>query len=66
MADSERSDLSHRLSELGWNVDGWEAAPDGVGVKVGLRVAPATSGEPARYISGTDVDDALRKELDRL
>ena len=31
-----------------------------------LRPAPDTSGDPVRSIYGTDVDDAIHKELQRL
>jgi hypothetical protein len=64
MSDSERHELSARLAKAGWIVDGSELSPGGI--KVGLRVAPDTSGDPARYIYGADVNDALRKELERL
>jgi hypothetical protein len=65
MAEQDRDDLLSKLAKAGWHVGGWTRNPDGT-VEVKLRLAPETSGEPERSIFGTDVDDAIRKELQRL
>jgi hypothetical protein len=57
--------IKDRLADAGWNLNGYTWNPDGT-VKVGLRRAPDTSGNPVRYISGSDINDAIRKELERL
>jgi hypothetical protein len=65
MAEQDRDELVSRLAMAGWHFGGWTQNPDGT-VEVKLRLAPETSGEPVRSIYGADVDDAIRKELQRL
>jgi hypothetical protein len=65
MTEDERGDYSNRLRDLGWITDGGAVYPDG-GVEVRLRRSPDTSGKGERSIYGTDFEDAIRKEVERL
>ena len=65
MTEDERGDDSNRLRDLGWITDGGAVYPDG-GVEVRLRRSPDTSGKGERSIYGTDFEDAIRKEVERL
>jgi hypothetical protein len=64
MAEQERDDFENRLKKFGWTRGPHKRYPDGVEVR--LRRVPDTSGEGERGIFGTDPDDAIRKEVERL
>jgi hypothetical protein len=61
----EQDELVDRLAKAGWHLGGKVSYPGGA-VELKLRPAPDTSGEPVRSIFGSDIDDAIRKELARL
>jgi len=65
MAEDERTDLVNRLAQAGWHIGAQTGNPDGT-VEVQLHPAPEISGDPVRSIYGTDLDDAIRKELELL
>jgi hypothetical protein len=62
--DDDWPDLVDRLAEAGWYLGGMTRSPHRV--ELHLRPAPETSGEPVRTIVGTDENDAIRRELQRL
>jgi hypothetical protein len=65
MAEQDRDDLTGRLAKFGWRPHGQKTYPDG-GVEVKLRRVSDTAGEEERSIFGTDVNDAIRKEVEQL
>ena len=66
MTEQERDDYRDRLEKLGWRPGGGETWHPNGSVEVNLRRYPETSGESERSIYGTDRDDAIRKEVERL
>jgi hypothetical protein len=64
MTEQERADYKDRLEKFGWTRGPHKLRPDGVEVR--LRRVSDTSGEGERSIYGTDIDDAIRKEVERL
>lgn len=66
MTEDERGDCTERLNNLGWSPGGGGTRyPDGT-IEVRLRRFPDTSGKGERSIYGTDIDDAICKEVQRL
>jgi hypothetical protein len=66
MTEDERDDYSNRLRNLGWiSGGGGRVYRDGT-VEVRLRRSPETSGKGERSVYGTDFEDAIRKEVQRL
>jgi hypothetical protein len=65
MAADERTDLVNRLAQAGWHLGEQIRNPDGT-LEVQLHPSPEISGDPVRSIYGTDLDDAIRQELELL
>lgn len=63
--DVERAELVDKLGDAGWYLGGMTRYPDGT-VELRLRPAPETSGAPVRSIFGTDENEAIQKELERM
>jgi hypothetical protein len=65
MAEDERTDLVNRLVQAGCDIGEQTQNRDDT-VEVQLQPLPEISGDPVRSNYSTDLDDAIRKELELL
>ena len=63
MAEDERTALVNRLAQAECDIGEQTQNRDGT-VEVQLHPSPEISGDPVRSNYSTDLDDAIRKELD--